>query len=42
MMPLSSTPTVVNTSAFPLNGVQTQNPQRPIVINQAVNRAATY
>lgn len=42
MMPLSSTPTVVNTVVFPLNGVQSQSLQRPVVISQAVNRAATY
>jgi hypothetical protein len=41
-MPLSSTPTVVNTVVFPLNGVQAQPPKRPTVMSQAVNRSATY
>lgn len=41
MLPLSSTPTVVNTVVFSLAGIlPPANP--PIVISQAVNRAATY
>lgn len=42
MMPLSSTPTVVNTVVFPLNGVLATPAVRVVVISQAVNRAATY
>lgn len=42
MMPLSSTPTVVNTVVFPLNGVQAQAATLVLVVSQAVNRAATY
>jgi hypothetical protein len=39
---MSSNPTTVNLAVFPLNGVQSQAPPRPVVISQAVNRAATY
>jgi hypothetical protein len=40
-MPLSSTPTTVNTVVFPLNGVASVI--RPVVVvRQAVNRSATY
>jgi hypothetical protein len=42
MMPLSSTPGVVNTTVFPLAGVQTQAAAPIRVVGQAVNRSATY
>jgi hypothetical protein len=39
MMPLSSTPTVMNTVVFPLNGV-IQKPRNLLIVVQAVKRAA--